>query len=130
MTPKERITSLIVSMGYTVSACSEKADLITTLFYRSDHIYQLECFTGDWDRIWLWGAAHDDDWDHSEAGRSVGILLPLKMHSLDRVADTDFQSHLSEATSKCDAAQIEHNLIRANTSTVLNILRRKEQTFL
>lgn len=54
MTPKERITSLIVSMGYTVSACSEKADLITTLFYRSDHIYQLECFTGDWDRIWLW----------------------------------------------------------------------------
>lgn len=33
MTPKERITSLIASMGYTVSACSEKADLITTLCF-------------------------------------------------------------------------------------------------
>ena len=130
MTPKELITSLIVSMGYTVSACSQKTDLITILFYRSDHIYQLECFTGGWDRIWLWGAAHDDCWDYSEVGRSVGILLPLKMHSLDRVSDADLQRHLSEAISKCDAAQIEHNLIRANTSTVLNILRRKEQTFL
>lgn len=54
MAQKERITSLIASMGYMVSACSEKADLITTLFYHSDHIYQLECFTGDWIVFGCW----------------------------------------------------------------------------
>lgn len=77
----------------------------------------------------LWGAAHDDSWDDSKIGKSEGVFVPLAMCSLDRVSDTDLQNHLSEAISKCNAAQIKDNFIRASTSEVLDTLQRRCLSF-
>lgn len=84
MTQRKRMVLLIISSGYTIAACSQEADRITILFYRADHIYQLECYAGEWDCIVLWGAAHDDSWDDSKIGKSEGVFVPLAMCSLDR----------------------------------------------
>ncbi len=124
MTHRERIISLVKSSGYTVAVCLQETDRMTLLFYRADHIYQLECYYGEWDCTVLWGAAHDDSWDFSRIGKSEGIFVPLTMCFLDSVSDADLQNHLSEAITKCDAAQIKDNFIRANTSEVLVALQR------
>lgn len=47
MTQRKRMVLLIISSGYTIAACSQEADRITILFYRADHIYQLECYAGE-----------------------------------------------------------------------------------
>ena len=113
-------------MGYTIAACSQDQDLISFLFFRADHIYQLECYSGDWNCTVLWGLAHDDSWDSSQIIKSEGIFIPFKLNLLDSISDAALKDYLSEAIARCDTEQEKDNFIRASTDKVLVTLHKND----
>ena len=122
----ERIKELLSALGYTITACSPDQDLISFLFFRADHIYQLECYSGDWNCTVLWGMAHDDSWDSSQIIKSEGIFVPFTLDLLDSIADAALKDYLSEAIARCDTEQEKDNFIRASTDEVLSTLHKND----
>ena len=120
----ERIRELLSALGYTIAACSPDQNLLNFLFFRADHIYQLECYGGDWNCTVLWGMAHDDSWDSSRIIKSEGIFIPFTLDLLDSIADAALKDYLSEAIARCDAEQEKDNFIRASTDEVLSTLHK------
>lgn len=114
-----RIKGLLSALGYTISACSQDQGLISFLFFRADYIYQMECYSGDWNCTVLWGMAHDDSWDSSRIIKSEGIFIPFTLDLLDSISDAALKNYLSEAIARCDAEQEKDNFIRAVTDEVL-----------
>lgn len=121
-----RIKELLSALDYTISACSPDQDLISFLFFRADHIYQLECYSGDWNCTVLWGMAHDDSWDTSRIFKSEGIFIPFTLDALDSISDAALKDYLSEAIARCDSEQEKDNFIRASTDEVLATLRKND----
>ena len=121
-----RIKGLLSALGYTISACSQDQGLIRFLFFRADYIYQMECYSGDWNCTVLWGMAHDDSWDSSRIIKSEGIFIPFTLDLLDSISDAALKNYLSEAIARCDAEQEKDNFIRASTDKVLATLHKND----
>lgn len=122
----ERVKELLSALDYTISACSQDQGLISFLFFRADYIYQLECYSGDWNCTVLWGMAHDDSWDTSQIFKSEGIFIPFTLDALDSISDAALKDYLSEAIARCDAEQEKDNFIRASTDEVLATLHKND----
>ena len=125
-----RVKELLSALDYTISACSQDQGLISFLFfradYRADYIYQLECYSGDWNCTVLWGMAHDDSWDTSRIFKSEGIFIPFTLDALDSISNAALKDYLSEAIARCDSEQEKDNFIRASTDEVLATLHKND----